>query len=374
MTTTLYKRNKNNQKIQVWTIEVNGAGKYRTIEGYYDGKITTNDWTNCNPKNVGKKSETTAFEQAIKESKAKIVKKQENAYTEDIKEIDNVDMYFEPMLAQKFDKGDVISETVLSQPKLDGIRNICKKSGNFTRKGKSQPAIPHIYESLKSIFVEYPDLVIDGELYNHDLRDDFNQITSIARKQKPTAIDLENSRQKIQFHVYDVCFIDAPEIPLEYRIAFIEDVLSDFDYIEIVDTQIVETQERLDELYGEYIGEGFEGQMIRMVDSVYDNKRSKSLLKRKTFFDEEFKIVRFEEGKGNWSGKAKKVYCVKSDGTEFKAGIKGTMKYCEDLLENQQNYIGLEGTVRFPEYTKDENGNDNVPRFGVFYGVREQGV
>lgn len=374
MTTTLYKRNKNNQKIQVWTIEVNGAGKYRTIEGYYDGKITTNDWTNCNPKNVGKKSETTAFEQAIKESKAKIVKKQENAYTEDIKEIDNVDMYFEPMLAQKFDKGDVISETVLSQPKLDGIRNICKKSGNFTRKGKSQPAIPHIYESLKSIFVEYPDLVVDGELYNHDLRDDFNQITSIARKQKPTAIDLENSRQKIQFHVYDVCFIDAPEIPLEYRIAFIEDVLSDFDYIEIVDTQIVETQERLDELYGEYIGEGFEGQMIRMVDSVYDNKRSKSLLKRKTFFDEEFKIVRFEEGKGNWSGKAKKVYCVKSDGTEFKAGIKGTMKYCEDLLENQQNYIGLEGTVRFPEYTKDENGNDNVPRFGVFYGVREQGV
>jgi len=50
------------------------------------------------------------------------------------------------------------------------------------------------------------------------------------------------------------------------------------------------------------------------------------------------------------------------------------MEYCEDLLENQQNYIGLEGTVRFPEYTKDENGNDNVPRFGVFYGVREPGV
>lgn len=374
MTTTLYKRNKNNQKIQVWTIEVNGAGKYRTIEGYYDGKITTNDWTNCKPKNIGKKSETTAFEQAIKESKAKIVKKQENAYTEDIKEIDNVDMYFEPMLAHKFDKGDVISETVLSQPKLDGIRNVCKKSGNFTRKGKSQPAIPHIYESLKSIFVEYPDLVIDGELYNHELRDDFNQITSIARKQKPTAADLENSRKKIQFHVYDVCFVDAPEIPLEYRIAFIEDVLSEFEYIEIVDTQIVETQERLDELYGEYIGEGFEGQMIRTVDSGYDNKRSKSLLKRKTFFDEEFKIVRFEEGKGNWAGKAKKVYCVKSDGTEFKAGIKGTMEYCEGLLENQQNYIGLEGTVRFPEYTKDENGNDNVPRFGVFYGVREQGV
>ena len=171
-----------------------------------------------------------------------------------------------------------------------------------------------------------------------------------------------------------IIFSPGDKFILEYRISFIEDVLSEFEYIEIVDTQIVETQERLDELYGEYIGEGFEGQMIRTVDSGYDNKRSKSLLKRKTFFDEEFKIVRFEEGKGNWAGKAKKVYCVKSDGTEFKAGIKGTMEYCKDLLENQQNYIGLEGTVRFPEYTKDENGNDNVPRYGVFYGVREQGV
>jgi DNA ligase-1 len=372
--TTLYKRNKNNQKIQVWSIEVHEDGKYRTIEGYHDGKITTNDWTICKPKSVGKKNETTAYQQAVKESNAKIVKKQENAYTEDIREIDNVEMYFEPMLAHKFDKGDVIKETVLSQPKLDGIRNVCKKSGNFTRKGKPQPAIPHIYESLAPLFDEYPDLVIDGELYNHALRDDFNQITSIARKQKPTPADLENSRNKIQFHVYDVCFLDMPDATLEYRLSFIEDIIAQYDYIEVVDSQIVETQEKLDELYGQYIGEGFEGQMIRAIGTIYDNKRSKSLLKRKTFFDEEFKIARFEEGKGNWAGKAKRVYCVKEDGTEFKAGIKGSMDYCTDLLENQDKYIGLEGTVRFPEYTKDENGNDNVPRFGVFYGVREQGV
>jgi ATP-dependent DNA ligase len=371
MNQTFYKRNKNNKKIQEWSIELHEDGKYRTHEGYQDGKITTNDWTVSKPKNVGKKSETSAYQQAQKEIAAKIVKKQENAYTSDINEVDNVEMYFEPMLAHKFNKGDQIDGPVLSQPKLDGIRNVCKASGNFTRKGKPQPAVPHIYESLKSIFEEYPDLVIDGELYNHDLRDDFNQITSIARKQKPTAADLENSRKKIQFHVYDVCFLEAPETPLEYRLSFIEDILADFDYVEVVPTNIAETQERLDELYGDYIGDGFEGQMLRTMDSVYDNKRSKSLLKRKTFFDAEFKIVRFEEGKGNWTGKAKKVYCVKEDGTEFKAGIKGNMEYCTELLENQQNYIGKQGTIRFPEYTKDENGNDNVPRFGVFYGVRD---
>ena len=378
---TLYKRNKNNQKIQQWSIEVLEDGKYRTIEGYYGGKITTNDWTQAKPKSVGKKNETTAHQQAIKESKAKIVKKQENAYTEDINEIDNVDMYFCPMLAHKFDKGDIIKEPVVSQPKLDGIRNVCKASGNFTRKGKAQPAIPHIYESLKSIFIEYPDLVIDGELYNHSLRDDFNQITSIARKQKPTAADLENSRNKIQFHVYDVCFLDLPEATLEYRLSFIEDIISQYEFIEVVDSQLVETQEQLDKLYGEYIGEGFEGQMIRTCDSIYDNKRSKSLLKRKTFFDKEFILIDVEEGKGNWAGKGKKVYCGNIDGspfadgsTYFKAGIKGNMVYCKDLLDNKEVYIGKQITVRYPEYTRLETGELNVPRFGVSYGIREEGV
>tara|TARA_R110000796_G_scaffold159388_3_gene276190 strand:- start:13633 stop:14799 length:1167 start_codon:yes stop_codon:yes gene_type:complete len=379
-TTTLYKRNKNNKKIQEWTIEIN-EGQFRTKEGYRGGKITTNDWTTSKPKNVGKKSETTAHQQAIKESNAKIVKKRENAYTEDINEVDNVEMYFEPMLAHKFNKGDVIKGPVLAQPKLDGIRNVCKQSGNYTRKGKPQPAIPHIYESLKPIFDEYPDLVIDGELYNHALRDDFNQITSIARKQKPTAADLENSRNKIQFHVYDVCFLDSPDATLEFRLAFIEEIVSQYEFIEVVESEIAETQERLDEFYGEYIGEGFEGQMIRTIGSAYDNKRSKSLLKRKTFFDKEFILVDVEEGKGNWAGKGKKVHCGNIDGSPFadgdmtfKAGIKGNMVYCKDLLDNKVNYIGKQVTIRFPEYTRLENGELNVPRFGIMYGIREEGV
>ena len=364
---TLYKRNKNNQKIQVWTIEVEG-GKYRTLEGYHGGVITTNDWTVCEPKNVGKKSETTAEQQALKEAKAKVKKKEEKGYTDDINEVDNVDMYFEPMLAGKYAG---ITGPVISQPKLDGIRNVCKLKGNFTRQGKPQLAIPHIYESLSPLFNEYPDLVIDGELYNHDLRDDFNQITSIARKQKPTEADLQESREKIQFHVYDVCFLDMPDAPIEYRISFIEDIIAQYPFVEVVDTQIANSQEELDELYASYMEDGFEGQMVRAIDSRYENKRSKNLLKRKEFFDEEFEILDFEEGLGNWSGKAKKVYCRKSDGRTFKAGIKGNMDYCKELLENKSAYIGKQGTVRFQEYTKDENGNDHVPRFGVLYAVRD---
>lgn len=361
--TTLYKRNKNNKKIQQWSIEVHPEGKYRTIEGYRDGKITTNDWTTCTPKNVGKKSETTAYQQTIKEVNAKIVKKKENAYTEDINEVDNVEMFFEPMLAGKYNS---FTEPVVSQPKLDGIRNVSNQKGNFTRKGKPQLAIPHIYESLNSLFDEYPDLIVDGELYNHDLRDDFNQITSIARKQKPTLEDLEKSRNKIQFHVYDVCFLDMPDATLEYRISFIEDIISKYDYIEVVDTQIVESKEQLDVLYRQYMEQGFEGQMIRKIGSCYENKRSKNLLKRKEFIDEEFEIVDINEGQGNWTGKAKTILFKKEDGETFSTGVKGDMDYCKDLLENKSAYIGKQGTVRFQELTPD-----GIPRFGVFYGVRD---
>ena len=366
---TLYKRNKNNNKVQVWSIEVEDS-KFRTSEGYQDGVITTNDWTQSEPKNVGKASETSGNEQATKEAQAKIVKKQENGYTEDLKGIDTVDMYFEPMLAHKYEHKDVF-EPVISQPKLDGIRNVCKLSGNFTRQGKPQLAIPHIYESLAPLFEDYPDLVIDGELYNHDLRSDFNQITSIARKQKPTKEDLEESKQKIQFHVYDVCFLGMPDATFEYRLSFIEEVISKYDYIEVVKTSFPETQEELDALYGEYMLDGFEGQMVRAMGSVYDNKRSKSLLKRKQFVDEEFEIIDINEGLGNWSGKAKTIMFKKTDGTTFSTGVKGNMDYCKELLDNKTHYIGKQATVRFQEYTKDENGNDNVPRFGVMYAIRD---
>ena len=49
-----------------------------------------------------------------------------------------------------------------------------------------------------------PNVILDGELYNHDLRNDFEQIISIVRKQKPDDIDMLNSREMVQFHCYDI--------------------------------------------------------------------------------------------------------------------------------------------------------------------------
>ena len=46
--------------------------------------------------------------------------------------------------------------------------------------------------------------MLDGELYNHGLKDDFEKIISCVRKTKPTDADRAESRKLVQFHCYDI--------------------------------------------------------------------------------------------------------------------------------------------------------------------------
>jgi DNA ligase 1 len=48
------------------------------------------------------------------------------------------------------------------------------------------------------------DVILDGELYNHDLKNDFEKIISLVRKTKPTEEDRLESTQMVQFHCYDI--------------------------------------------------------------------------------------------------------------------------------------------------------------------------
>ena len=148
---TIYKATKGG-KTQEWTIEVVG-NKYRTISGQTDGKKIINEWTIVYGKNTGKLNETTDKEQTMKEAVAKRTKKLESGYFENIKHI-NKTQYFEPMLASKWeDSKDKNEYPIASQAKLDGIRCIVTSEGMFSRNGKPIISAPHIFESLKPLFV-----------------------------------------------------------------------------------------------------------------------------------------------------------------------------------------------------------------------------
>ena len=178
---TLYKRDTKG-KLRSWIVECEGAG-IRTVAGLEDGKKVTSEWKMCSAKNVGRANATTDEEQAIAEAQALWDKRIEKEYFLNVADVDTYDK-FKPMLANDYTKKPITEGW--SQPKLDGIRCIVNKNGMWTRSGKAITSCPHIWESVKGMIEQNPHYVLDGELYNHDLKADFNKIISLVRNTKST--------------------------------------------------------------------------------------------------------------------------------------------------------------------------------------------
>ena len=384
---TLYKKTTIG-KTQTWEIEVSG-NKFRTISGQADGKKITNNWTVCQGKNVGKKNATTGEEQALKEAEAKHKKKLEAGYHLNLKNISKK-RFYEPMLAQDFKNKNRQSEvmadlqqvdggtvgTVFSQPKLDGIRCIAMREGLFTRTGKEITAVPHISEALEPFFKLYPNATLDGELYNHAYKDDFNKIIHLVRKQNLTDEHLSESAEMIQYHIYDAPVIGNGKWAMTEKdlysdrtskldASFVNLGLEKEDCLVIVPTVEIHGREQLDRCYEDYIEAGYEGQMVRL-DGPYENKRSPKLLKRKEFIDEEYKILGYEEGEGNRAGTIKHFKFKNKDGKEFNSNVKGSFSYLTKLLEIADTLIGKDATIKYFNLTPD-----GVPRFPYVIAIRD---
>ena len=336
-----------NGKTLEYVVEVE-SNKFRTISGYTDGIKTTSEWTVCNAKTY-----CTAEEQAIKEATAIHRKKKETGYFETIFDIDN-ETYFEPMLAQDWHKHkDKVKYPIYSQPKLDGIRCIVKKDGMWSRNGKRIISAPHIFESMKHIFDLNPDLIFDGELYADKFANDFNAICSLVKKTKPTTEDLKESAKAIEYHIYD--------LP-SHKGTFTERA-KDLNSLylppccKIVFTYVVSNEKMVEEYYEKYIDQGYEGQMLRL-DKPYENKRSKSLLKHKSFIDEEYTILGVEEGEGNRTGMVGSFVFESKTGKRFNSNLKFNWEESQALWEQKDQLIGKTATVKYFNLTPD-----GVPRF-----------
>lgn len=380
---TLYKKNGN--KVQQWTIEVGNMG-YRTSEGFVGGAITTSAWTETKPKNVGRSNATTAQEQASIEADAKIKLKVAKGYTQHAHGIAD-QQRFEPMLAHNY-KDHLkkiapyivedntcllgLEAAVFSQPKLDGMRcnamlqplhQHADEVVLYSRQGKEIKNAGHIAIALTSVLEANPSVTIDGELYNHDLKDDFNTLISHVRKSKPTQEDKESAKV-IQYHIYDMYDSERPEMTFIERQEWIAQHLQSIPGLILVRTDAILTQAFMDEYYALYREQGYEGQMIRL-DCAYEQKRSSCLLKRKEFQDAEYEILDIIEGIGNRAGGMGKF--VLTTGTQaFESNSLGDMLYYKLLLDNKDQYIGRMATVRFQNLTPR-----GVPRFPIVTTIRD---
>jgi ATP-dependent DNA ligase len=242
------------------------------------------------------------------------------------------------------------------QPKLDGVRCVIKLGDNnevqaFSRTGKPWLNIAHITNSLHYFFTQHPDIILDGELYNHDLRDDFEKIISLVRKQKPTPSDRTEASKLVQFHCYD--YIETVlNMPYSYRMDQLacSDMYS-YCVKHVYTTRI--TQDQANIQHQANLDEGYEGSILRL-DKPYQCKRSYNLQKFKDFHDTEATIVGYVDGKGKRTGTLGKFLMQDDDGVEFGCppGKGYNYKMLADMLTNIHNYIGKRATFTYFERTK----------------------
>lgn len=363
----LYKRTATGA-VQVWWQETIGD-RYRTHSGQDGGQIVTSEWTVATPKNVGRSNETTAEDQARAEVESNYTLKRKKGYVDSLG-IAKTAERFQPMLAKNYadyaeDVDDHLAKHgwVIAQPKLDGIRCIATPDGLFSRNGNRIVAVPHIEEAVRPIFERDHSLVLDGELYHHDLRADFPRIVSLVRKTKPSLEDLKEARQ-VQYWLYDMHFGQAPDTPTSERMRVLENVVAEHHGLLATPSIPATSKAELESIHASYLDSEFEGTMLRL-EAPYEQKRSKALLKWKEFQDAEFVVTKIHEGVGNRSGMAGYAELLLPDSRVFRANIKGDRAFLRRLLLEADTYIGAEATVEFFHYTPD--GVPRFPRIKAFH-------
>jgi DNA ligase-1 len=203
--------------------------------------------------------------------------------------ISKIEMPPRAMLAQRYKKFPN-GLTLWSEYKADGVRCLGNARGLFTRSGLQIRSCRHIENALREVFAQQPNLVLDGELYSHDLRNDLGAIVALVNR-KPTRGT--TGAAALAFHIFDI--VDT-EMKFSRRLARCNELSKSFEghsVIRFVPAIKVTDETMLDALYERYLCDGYEGQIIR-TDEVYIGARSSRLQKRKPFMDAEFALVDLE--------------------------------------------------------------------------------
>ena len=258
-----------------------------------------------------------------------------------------------PMLAYPVNGKPVnYKDKIFVQPKLDGVRCVIQYDNSevkaYSRTGKPWLNIEHILFNLKPWFALNPNVMLDGELYNHDLRDDFNKIISLVRKSKPTAEDRLDASDLTQFHCYDI--IDET-MTFEERNTFIKQAVPRNHCVKHVDTLAVWNEDEAQSIHRSNLKKGYEGSILRTNDK-YACKRSHNLRKFKDFHDAEAEITGWVEGKGKRIGTIGKFTAVDSEGNAFGMPVMDKFKILQANFETMKDWVGETATFTYFERTK----------------------
>ncbi len=349
--------------IQTWRIWTEGA-RYFTEHGQLGGQLQRTPGALSEPKNVGRSNATTAEQQATADALSKWEKKSKSGYTLTAGEARAGEVNEEfveggifPMLAQSYSKhGAKIVFPCAVQAKLDGHRCIAVVNGDGTvglwsRTRKPITGVPHIARAIEGLNLR-PGTMLDGELYNHEYRDNFEELTHFIRQQTPAP-----GHEVVHYHVYDL----AGSGPFTDRLLALGRLACGAPPLVLVDTKTVQDEAELMEAFAEYTANGYEGAIARNLRGLYVNKRSYDLQKVKEFEDAEFTVLSVENGIGKMENCA--IFVCASPAGEFRAKMMGSLDSLAVYLKDPSLAVGKQLTVKFHGLT-----NSGLPRFPI--GVR----
>ena len=322
--------------------------------GYVGGKIREMPKLISKGKNLGKKNETTPFQQAVSEAQSKWNNKRDENYEPVQMDPNNyVPRLMLPMLAKKPRKGKIIFPAWM-QPKLNGVCNLAEPPGvppyysptpdliqHHSRGGHLFKTLTNFDEWIKAL---NPPAPIHGELYKHGWS--LQKIRSYTQKIKP---DQEN----LNYWLYDIAWIGPT---YDERIEWLQEHVAKLgpdSPVKLTPTISVSSYEEAKTQHDKWVEMGFEGGMLKNKNGIYMFQyNSNDIEKVKEFEDEEFEIVGGKEGVGTDTGCV--IYRCKTDeGKEFDARPRGTVEDRQQMFRDLPNDIGKKLTVRFAEWSDD---------------------
>lgn len=387
----LYKRG-NNGKVLIWYIfaEASQRGGYDIITVYGEnGGNLIEKKANIEKGKAGR----TIIQQVNQEilSRHKSKKEKEN-YFENLNENTTIEM--RPMLAQTFSfedyenpskRGYKMKFPLYVQPKLDGIRCVAHYQPQpqhpikmYSRKGKEFHNFNEIANELKALLMNNEEVVIDGELYSSAIT--FEKINGAVRAETITTEEQTDAIKRIQYHIYDIYVPSSPMMGFHERFSLLQTIFggginqttpfategagagAGAPHCVLVRTQQINGVNEIKGWHRRYIGEGYEGIMLRDWNGQYEvDKRSKYLQKYKEFMEEEFEIVGYTREDDMII-----FECKTQHERTFTVRPRGTFEERREMLKKGESYLGKHLTVIFQEYT--ELG---LPRFPVGKVVRD---
>lgn len=281
----------------------------------------------------------------------------------------------EIMLASKFE-GKLKGKVSVSL-KLDGVRTsffiedgriICK-----SRQGKIVKGLKQIENALK-VF-DLNGYMIDGEL----IRKNIDNLSSDDNFRLTTKIVNSNSidKQGLEFVIFDIVPIEEynnKKSTMKYidRIKLLDEKIGCGNkYVRQVERfMITDNVEDIYKLLDKVVAEQKEGIMLNYLNSMYEFKRTKQLLKVKKMHTVDLRCLRIDEGDGRNKGKLGAII-VNYKGYEVSVGSGFSDEQRSYYWENPNEIVGKICEIQFFEESKNEKGGLSL-RFPIFKWVREK--